>query len=128
MNSTNSSVSGSLSENEFSDNSANKKHNFLSGSKFEIISICLPIINTYKSSFGDDCSICFNNINIYNPEDIISNQAFIDPKILCNANNIDYNKYKVGECGHVYHKNCINSWLKNNNKCPNCRTIWKLKQ
>jgi len=24
-------------------------------------------------------------------------------------------------CGHIYHKNCIKNWLKNNDACPLCR-------
>ena len=24
-------------------------------------------------------------------------------------------------CGHIYHKNCIKNWLKNNDECPLCR-------
>ena len=27
-------------------------------------------------------------------------------------------------CGHYYHKKCINKWLKNNNTCPFCRSIF----
>ena len=26
-------------------------------------------------------------------------------------------------CNHPFHKKCINGWLKNNNNCPNCRSI-----
>ena len=25
------------------------------------------------------------------------------------------------ECGHYYHKECLNKWTKNNNSCPECR-------
>ena len=97
-------------------------------SKFQIVNISIPVVNTYNWLYGDDCSICFNNINIYNPEEIVNKNLYLDPKIICSITNFDYNKFNVGICGHIYHKKCIELWLKNNTKCPNCRTIWKLKK
>ena len=31
----------------------------------------------------------------------------------------------VGECGHIFHKHCIEMWLKNHDSCPFCRKKWK---
>lgn len=28
-------------------------------------------------------------------------------------------------CPYIYHEICINTWLKINNSCPNCRYKWK---
>ena len=28
------------------------------------------------------------------------------------------------QCRNLYHKNCINKWLKINNSCPTCRQKW----
>lgn len=30
--------------------------------------------------------------------------------------------YDITNCGHCFHKNCINACLERNNKCPICRT------
>lgn len=30
-------------------------------------------------------------------------------------------KIVTPKCGHLYHENCINSWLTNNASCPQCR-------
>jgi len=32
-----------------------------------------------------------------------------------------------GDCNHAFHKHCIDEWIKNNNKCPLCRSKWNYK-
>jgi hypothetical protein len=50
-------------------------------------------------SATDDCCICLNN---YQPGEIV-----------CVA--------KTNLCGHVFHQDCVNEWLKQNDDCPLCR-------
>ena len=54
----------------------------------------LNVVNTYKKEEPNKCSICL--------VDTIVN-------------------IKKLPCGHEFHKHCIDSWLIDNNTCPNCR-------
>ena len=31
----------------------------------------------------------------------------------------------VGKCGHVYHRHCIDKWLKDHTECPLCEVTWE---
>lgn len=33
----------------------------------------------------------------------------------------------VGECGHSFHKECLEGWIKENARCPICACKWKYK-
>ena len=53
------------------------------------------IVNTFENNY-EKCSICMQDIS---------------------------NNSKTLICNHVYHRNCINTWLFNANTCPICRRI-----
>lgn len=63
-------------------------------------------------------------INEFVPKQLIKK----DDKILNEQCSICHEKYIRGEykrtlkCGHVYHRKCIDVWLKTNVTCPCCRT------
>ena len=40
---------------------------------------------------------------------------------ICLEEYIDDRKLNKLKCGHIYHKECIMKWIKNNNECPLCR-------
>lgn len=60
---------------------------------------------SYNLDKNSDCTICRSSLNsdsIYNIEKGIRSTL------------------SRGLCGHMYHTECIDPWLKNNIKCPIC--------
>lgn len=31
----------------------------------------------------------------------------------------------MGECGHIFHKHCVEMWFTQHDDCPYCRKKWK---
>ena len=53
----------------------------------------------------------------------------VQEKSNCTVCCVDYNEGEVVNrlpCNHLFHKQCIATWLKANNSCPNCRKILKI--
>ena len=46
-----------------------------------------------------NCSVCLGDINLFEKEGSILN------------------------CGHFFHANCLNDWLKQQMNCPECRAV-----
>ena len=64
-------------------------------------------ISYYKN---DDCTICRQSLN----EDSIYAKEENKVSDIVTSNN----------CGHCFHVECINPWLKKYNKCPICTGKW----
>lgn len=53
----------------------------------------------------------------------------VTPEMVENVCSICLNPFHVGlkvkktKCNHIFHKECINSWLEKNLTCPICRTV-----
>lgn len=65
---------------------------------------------SYHLDKNTDCTICRGSLNsdsIYNMEKGIRSTL------------------SRGLCGHMYHTECIDPWLKNNIKCPICSQNYK---
>ena len=58
-----------------------------------------------KKKLLSDCAIC--------------KRFILDPSYDSITNNRN-----IGKCGHIYHTDCINSWLKTNNVCPIDKINW----
>jgi hypothetical protein len=78
-------------------------------SKFTINNI--KIINTwaYNLKFNDTCIICRCNLN--------SNSVYTLDKDIESS-------VVIGKCGHAYHYECIDPWIKTNKNCPICHEKW----
>lgn len=81
-----------------------------------------------KYNFVVDNIENYDHVNIMNNYTIILHEK-MKKKINCCIciESHDLNIYKT-LCGHMYCKNCIAQWLKNNNSCPSCRTTITLKK
>jgi RING-box protein 1 len=93
-------------------------------SKFKLEKIKILGLKEYNLIKNTDCSICRCNLNMNS----IFNQE------LEKTNNKDL-KYSLSEsiisegiCGHTFHYECINPWIKKNLICPICMTIWNYKE
>ena len=67
-----------------------------------------------------ECSICL---------DTLDNHLSEKSSLLHNKNNIKNSQKYVQtlDCGHTFHKKCINDWFKSNESCPYCRKFFKNK-
>lgn len=62
-----------------------------------------------------ECSICLDEIEELEPGENTYLVENITKK---------YKNAKALVCGHIYHKKCINEWMKTNPSCPYCRKFF----
>ena len=66
-----------------------------------------------KKKLLNECAICKRFILESSYDSITSNH-----------NIVNESEITIGKCGHMYHSECINSWLKTNNVCPIDKVAW----
>jgi hypothetical protein len=67
-----------------------------------------------KQKLIGECAICKRSI-------LEASYEFITN----NCNIALENEITIGKCGHMYHSECINSWLKTNTICPIDKVGWQ---
>lgn len=79
-----------------------------------VIQKCSLVTQWAWDTINDCCPICRNSVN----EDSITNE-----------NNPNMTSVVVvGMCGHAFHYECINRWLKNSKNCPLCNSNWEFQK
>jgi|SaaInlStandDraft_7_1057024.scaffolds.fasta_scaffold00345_18 hypothetical protein len=73
---------------------------------FQVTSINIIKSTIIKYNYNSDCTICANELN--------------DDSIYAQDGNY-FSTISTGECGHSYHNDCIDKWLKSHRMCPLCK-------
>ncbi len=65
-----------------------------------------------------------NHVRVYN-SDKDGNARFGQVCSICLENWVNGQEvHEFQPCGHMFHKDCILSWLEHRDSCPVCRTQW----
>lgn len=68
-----------------------------------------------KNSLLKDCAICKRSILEASYDTITNNKKIIEE-----------NEITIGKCGHMFHSECIDNWLKTSTTCPIDKVKWQL--
>lgn len=78
-------------------------------SRFKINNIYILSTSCYRLNKNTDCTICRSNLN---SASIFAQEKGEESTIV------------QGLCGHCFHSECINPWIKQHKHCPICSKNW----
>jgi hypothetical protein len=84
----------------------------MNNNKFKINKINILSSWCYNLPNNVDCTICRSNLNC---NSIYAQEKGTDSYVV------------TGVCGHSFHYDCIDPWVKNNKFCPICSVNWNYK-
>jgi hypothetical protein len=82
-------------------------------SKFKIVKVNILSSWCYNLPNNIDCTICRCNLNC---DSIYAQEKGVESYVV------------TGLCGHSFHYDCIEPWIKTSNYCPICSIKWSYKK
>ena len=109
---------------DVNDNSRNDHLSNINYNSYRYSEENLELLDKYVNRFKS-INLDYNNLVTTKSKEIVCSICLGDDKDNeANEANEDNLKYKLPNCTHFYHKDCIDKWIKlNNNSCPTCRTV-----
>lgn len=95
-----------------------------------LIYFVISMLPNYFKKINDKIDKCFTNhfrnkrLNkiIKKSENIKQKRIFTNrDDLCCICLEKGETVYLLLDCGHIYHKKCLKTWIKNKNQCPLCR-------
>ena len=87
-----------------------------------IIVACSLSLNLLRLCTGDQSNgSTINSSPLLKKKDIIDRNLFNETCVICLENYEKEDKITTLECNHIFHHQCIVSWVENDNTCPLCR-------